>query len=698
MRRWVSVPVAIMLLSALPVAGQEKALLLEEEAGDVVVETTGGQSVSQVQDRFDHVDLRSLEVEESPDAFTFRLAVASLAIDQDNFLFEHADWRIHFWHEGVHYGIDAYRYPDLEGGATYYAYVGVVREDSDFLDSTGAVGIEADEETGVLTLTVDRDDIPGENGAAPFPGRALTDFFVEAHTSSGTIYINSNEPLVGFTAEDRMPDDGVGPAFDVLLGIEQSELASLTSPEPMRISNGGATTVVFDLEAANTDDQRHTFALSLSDVPQGWEVSLPFKQFSLDANETRSFPILLVTPSGHSHGGIDTFRLDMVSERDERAFGQIELGLRYTEIPQPAGHHPKMWFHSFPTFDDPFFTAINAVLPFGQPVYMNAAEGDPTDSEEPTPANGNPVTGLESEVWWHVYMSPDLRMGLDFDMDGTGTLEVPVHYLYLMQDATLSGTLYLYDPGAEETVVLGDIMASEPVSVGPDETHTFELTLQPTSKADFVAYETGMQMWMELRMRGVPLGPGPFGPETNPTLAPGGWIELPLNEYRDPVSTFYRAVEGLSFAKEFIEEDVNPGETRVFRVAVENAGDDKETVDLNLTGTHLDWARILGKTSFDLASGAAREVAVAVEIPDGIEDGAVVDLALVASSQDNPFRRAVVDLVAVVDTEEDHPDDAAEAGKLDEELAKGKKSPGFEVAAVMAILAAVVLVLLRRRQ
>lgn len=694
--RWRSVVLAALLLTTLPTGAQTASEpLLEDASGDESM-SVAGSPMTPPGGRHGPLDLRSLAWNEEPEAFGFVLGLRDTSASAESNPLDQVRYFIGFTFEDVDYGIQVYRFVGLGGEVFHDAYMGPRYDDGEYrsIDHEDYVEITVDDEASTLTGTIRRQSIIDSEGAPAALGDVFKDFFVEAQSLS-IVLIRGTDTSTAVT--DRMPDDGMAGVFEATFGIVQDGDARLGSQAPFRLSNGGATSMVYEVDAANLG-QKQSFRLAATAVPAGWEVALPFDRLVLDEGEQRTFPILVTTPSGHKHGGVDKFLITMTGERDGRHVGRAELGVKYTTIPQPAGHHPTLYLHSHRPWGEPPVAAAEDISPgllFGPAQgYLNAAppEDDPGDTQEAMPSYSSIIPGFG---WfsWHMPLLPTLGMGLDFDTQKTATLSLPISYGYVAQDVEITATLYY--AGGRDNMVVAHTLPTQPLSFGPQASQTIELTLEIDKDADFIPYQP--EAWMELSidMEGIFAGPN-VGPGSVPSIEPGGKLDLPLLEYHDRVERFYGAIESLRFDKEYLEKPVNPSKTVVFETRLRNDGTQTEPIALNLTGTNAQWARLLGPAAFDLRAGQERAIAVAVAVPDGTPDGALADLVLQAVSERETFRRAIIEFIAIVDEEADHPDESDRVSTLDEKL-DDKKSPGFELAAVALGMLAIALVLRRRR-
>lgn len=684
----------LICLLMVPAAAAAPTDVLDDGSGDVHLATVAGGADDST-GYYDPADMLALTVDEDRIGFDVTLHVASLEQPVGLPIMGDTAYTILFVQSDTTYRLGMQRFIDTEGTPVYNAWLHRVTQDS-FGAGTELVAapeVTVDASAGTLQVRLQRQDLIDGNGAPPRPGDALDDMEATATTVRFISHCTTNGCQSVFEGSDRMPDDGTG-AYQIREGVTHSGLARLTTPLPYRMSNGGATTVVFDVTAHNDADEDRLFSLGLQDVPEQWSVGLPSERLRLDAGDSSRFPVLVTTPSGHSHGGVESFIVEMTSLADPDSVGRAELGLAYTSTPQPAGHHSKLWLHSRWQAQTPFDEALSITIgqPYAQHVYMNAAQEDALDDSIDVPGQGAGVPGVPTDYLWRVPLQPSLAIGLDFDTDATGTLSVPIGYDYLAQDVTLSARLVHHDAAGE--TVLAEAPPSTPVSFGPDGSHVFDLPLAIKDEADYIAFQEDAGLLLELQARGTFNGVAPFGPGSAPAIQSGAWLELPLIEYHDPVDAFYDAAAVLAFSDRVMERLANPGATVVFTSTLRNGGD-PEDVRLNLTGTNADWARILGASQVHLGAGEERRVAIAVEVPADIVSGAVADLVLTAHPVGEPQRRALVEMLLFVDDSETHPDDSDKVAELDKELRQsGKRSPG--VPAVLVAGALVLLALERR--
>lgn len=696
----------LLLVAALPAgtlaqSDLEELPILEDVAGDMEVSSAGTSLPDN--GRFQKADLVGLHVSEGPETITFRIQVADVAPEQEVMILEQGAIITEFIlgeddpasDEGADTGgngqsaeeqpveegprsnrfaVELYYY---DGGSNVY----LSRYDpaaQRFVDIAylGEAAIDAPLDSFIISIP--RDDLLDRNGAAIGPEIPLHSFVSYSQGWANGLLLPTGEDGP-FDVEDQMPDDGEPMGeFVPVLGVQQTGHLRLSSPAPVRASNGEATTYVYDVSLRSDADFIDDVRLEVVGAPSNWQVKLPATSVRLDNNTTIHMPVLVTTPFGHEHGSFENLLIEARSARDPSAVGRVELGVRYTEIPQPAGHHSMLWLHSRTNPSGQLNEALSTVFGGGDSVeaYFNAA--DPQDDERdeglqvpPTRQSGSGFMDDEGrpaymQYEWDVFLEPTLQIGLDFDLNETGELTVPFASQLPLQDAQMEGTLYYLQAGEardfftinEDAIALGTFAPSEVGAGGAGQTVEFTSTFTPDPAGDFLLYEPqGATLWIELRLTITqPLTLFADG-VVSPQLAPGGEMLLPLNEYHDPVDDLYNQLTDVEVLMEGEQEQyVNSGETVLFEVRIHNTGVVNDEFEILLGGVNEEWATLLGDSTFSIRSHESRRVVVAVQAPSSSSNGETADLVLEAISKSDDNARALVRLYAEVDNLVDHPD------------------------------------------
>lgn len=706
---WVLLPLLLALAAPLPAQAQDQPMLrlLDDSAGDVALAGAPTPTVMPA-GTADDLDLVSLDVGETPLDFLFKLGVKDLASGSTTVVASGHD--LFFRHHDQDYGITFYP------GGSGYAYLYAYEPGEGFGAYVADLPVTMDLGASTMTATVRRDLLIDNDGAAPHPGRILDNFHATTN-ALGNFYISGQSATPH--PEDRMPNDGVGPlAWPVQYGIQQSGHLRLSSEEPFRASNGEASTFVFRINATNLAEEDDLVEFVAQGVPQAWDVQLPGLTM-LDANQSVEFPVIVRTAFAHQHGSATAFTLELVSQNDASAVGRIELGLRYPLIAQPAGHHDTVYFHSVDQAEGvggALDTALKLVQggDFGKRPYFNTAapDDDPQDDAVPVTGytcglNGNQDDIIGTRYCWSLPLGPGLQMGLDFDLNRTGTYSIPMFSLLPHPGARVEGELVYLPPyeGAGEfnpetgfverqSVVVATLNTSERADIGANAGHTFTGIITPTPDGDFLPYLNGAGLMLELRMLSARPDNPLFGPKGEPELRPGGTMTLPLLDYEDPLGETFGDDAKLQLALAGdMQRMANPGATVVYNATLTNADNQTHTVALLIIGSNREWATLPGGDELRLEPGESATLRVAVVVPLGAVDEDRADLVLDVASTSELSARALVRMVTTVDTDAEHADDAALVASA-QQGGKDTSAPAFTL--TLAALAALVLVRRRR--
>jgi hypothetical protein len=726
MRAWTTLLVAVLLLPAAPALAQAPGAgpsaagpVLQDGTADVKAEAEGTSPGAVPAGRFAAADLTGLAVQETATDLTLTLSVASLASGGET-TGESSSYSIHFAHHGMQYQVQVFRTVTTE--ATYYAWLGSFDPGTGYYAFIEQVPVTADDGAGTMAFTVSRDLLIDSDGAAPFPGRALTGFQVGSTGLFSTDGAQISFPVVGRVPVpsariyDSMPDSGNGTVdWPIRFGLAQTGNALLISDVPVRSSNGEATTFVFTVKASNLGPAQR-FHLAALGTPATWQVDLPSDLVEIPEGSTIDLPVLVSTPFAHQHGTLQHFVLEMTGADHPEDVGRVQLGVRYPQPPQPAGHHDTLFLHTSKETPDPlnsaFFTAFGFDPSF---LYFNTLAPDDDEDDAKVPVQGflNSVDPPTLTYSWQIPLSPALTMGLDFDLARQGDLKVPIDTVLPMPGAVLKGRFvhtvpsddgtcanqcryddFSFGPGVHTTAAtFGPTPAKD---VGPNAKGTlFEAPIVATPAGDYLPFQPGATLFLELNLTFTRVDPF-FGPHDAPKVE-GGEMVLPLLEYHDPVDQRFSSLSTLMIEVQGEQQRmVNPGKTALYQLRLMNHGGADAEYDLGVDGANHGWARILGDARVTVPHGQERVLGIAVTAPVAATDGAVSDLVLTAVDAKDPTARTLARLLTTVDTDAAHPDDSAQVPGLDAQL-HGKGSPMLGPAATTLALAALAVALRRRR-
>lgn len=680
--------IALATLLLLTSAAAEPVRVLTDSEGDVDANLPDGSTPPGGTYDPEGADLLWLDVDETTDSFRFDLAVAEVAPSDDGS--GYADFFVEFMHADQAYRLVVQRFPNIEGSFSYDAEVQSYDAGRERFVTTYPIDLVVDAGQNVYSMTVPRDALVDGNGTAPTAGREFRLLRVQSVEQVDSAFLYG-----AIQMRDHMPDDGVSDLpYKVQRGLTQTGHARLESDDPVRASNGEEATFVYYVEAHNLEERDDRFDLAVDGVPDGWDVTLPAATLRVPGNGSVRFPVLVSTQFNHLHGAFESFLLTLTSHRDTGAIGRLEMGIRFLETPQPAGHHDTLWIHTRSAAPSNSF-CIGCSLP--ETAFMNAVQDHDLDEDVPVYSDDSGRLLGGGNGWrWTMYLEPGLQMGLDFDVNSTGTIEATFDAPLSIQDASLGGRLVHYavveDGGASyvQRTVLAELVGSTPTDLSG--TMALDTVLVPTSASDFIRYNLRAALALELELSGNNFSVYGTEEQTQPALMEGQ-MSLPLFEYRDPVDHVFSQLAGLDFRHaDRAEKYVNPGETVLFNLTLQNDGAIDDVFELRVNGTNQDWVRVLGDRRVFVGTGDHRNVVVAVSPPKDAPDGAVVDLVVTAASVAEPTVQGNIRVAATVDALVDRTDESGLIQDAESRLTD-KKSPS--VAAPLVLLGIALLALRR---
>jgi hypothetical protein len=456
-------------------------------------------------------------------------------------------------------------------------------------------------------------------------------------------------------------------------------------------------------------------------------VELPSDLVEIPAKGNLTLPVLVSMPFAHQHGTVKTFTLEMASLDTPGNVGRVQLGVRFVQPPQPAGHHDTQYLHAFaPEGQDEFTTVFTTLFGFDpNQMYFNTLTPDEDANDAKVPVGGFTMGGMSAVVppvttyTWTVPLNPGLALGLDFDLTRQGLMRTSVNTQLPMTGATLSGRVvhtipdarncdsgfqrnrndchlddYFFGAGTHTTVATIGPGAPQDVAAGTMGA-LFEAPITAMQAGDYVPFHPDATLGLMLNISYTIVDPF-IGPDTAPKIS-GGELTLPLLEYHDPVDQVFSSLSSLMIIVHGDQQRmVNPGKTALFDLELMNHGKEAASYDLELSGTGSGWAQILGEHRVNVPGGSSRALGIAVTAPAGAADGERADLVLTAIDTRDPSARTLARLLTEVDTAMEHQDDSAMVPGLDRQLSK-KDTPSMGLPLATLALAAVAVALARRR-
>lgn len=588
--------------------------------------------------------------------------------------------------------------------------------------------IPAEKADGAFVFTINKLDIFNEQRLPAQYGQILTGLYAYASQTYATTQFLPSADLVGsVSAFDRAPDGGFSKIDYVFhRGSGGNGALGLTSPDPIRVSNGEATTIVYLSQVHNEGDVDLKVQLSTKDVRDDWLVRVP-PLVTVPAHSKVDFPVVLTMPFNHDHGKTIMFLVRADAIEDPKSFAEMKLGVWWTDVPQPSAHHNgEMWFHSAPADFGEFPDAAQTVVPFKQ-YWLNSIEDDPnplaTDEDaaaffndyffcafsggSPTPNPANCKTPPNFTSSWFFPLSPALLIGLDFDLARTGMLVANIVPSLPATQGTMEVEVRYCDPEAGATrgqggfnrnatacnnyqTVLAQGSATKALSARQATQFEVPLTVEPT--ADYLPFKRGANIGLRVRLvTDVPQNL--IMTEPRPTFQiKSSQLFLPLIEFHDTLAEEYLELGAIGVTPlDPYEKKVNPGRTTLFRFEVDNKDDTAQRLRVDIEGVNADWATVPGPQELRIEKGAKSNFTIAIVAPPDAVDEERAELVVVVQSLDEPAVSGIGRMRATIVSGEDIPDESGQIQVVEKTDTPG---PGSFIVLV-AVVAALALIRVR---
>jgi hypothetical protein len=578
--------------------------------------------------------------------------------------------------------------------------------------------IKADQKS--IVFIVPKGDIYNQDRVPPRYGAMLSNISAYAsHSALQSGFGPGGDQLGGVSAFDLAPQIGFAAPFYFNKGSRSLGSLFLNSQDPIRVSNGEATTIVYRVLMQNKADRVQTVQLETRAVPEAWSVRVP-ALLTVQPFANLSFPVIASIPFTHDHGRTVTFN---VNARAGNEAATIDLGVFWTDVPQPSAHHQgKQWFHSANADNQQLPAQAEFLIPQKR-YWMNGIDKDPdpeaTDANVPAQYQTLPGPGMggnqgqagQFTAVWFFPLSPPLLIGLDFDLSRTSPVVFDLISKVPATSATVTARLHYCDPQPAQadqgrgggggfgnaatcnqqkpTIAAGAYNGA--LSGSGAQHFDIQMTTQP--QYDLIPYKHGANIGLSITL--VANTPqNAFGTEPRPEfVTKGATLEMALFEYHDPVEQAFQAVGSLQLTPVGeMEKRTNPGKTSVFTFDLESGADvNQSSISLEIQGVNREWAKILGPTELELEPKQKRNITVAVSVPADAVDDERADLFLRAENLEDPSIVTAVRFRTTVTTAEQFPD---EVGLATAPPSEGSPGAGF----VVAVLAAACAILLVRRR
>lgn len=592
-------------------------LLLEDPVGDVAAGSYSNPSLT-VPVSQPTADLLSLSVSETPSAILAYLGVAAVP-DESTPTGQQvrASYSLAFRYETQDFV--AYISGSPPGGAAE-AYRGTFCKGTWEQQETCLDGMELAVLPGAKSfgIQITKESLGELSGVQPVMGMQVDNWRALAYLARPL----SNDFWVGDHLNDPITDQA---AYEFQFGIPQSGPLQMSGKNLYIVSNGLATSYPFRLNLTNSLEQAQQVRLTSKNVPPGWQVTLPEATISVPPGGTQSVVVVLTVPFRHAHGSIERF---VVEAQDSAGMPltSLDMGLIYTETPQPTGHHNNLYIHSFAG---------------GQSGFMSTLSEDSGDSGEGIRGQMQPSGTTLFDVFWKLDLQPGLAVGLDFDPMRQGTLEVPIFTAIDTPNMHLVGSLAIEGNGGMVPVAQ---VSSNKVNGAAQQTTTLAADIIIEPDADLVTFKPGTNLVLLLTLA------SDLGVWTPNDIMPGGWLSLPLFDYHDDVDAAIASLSGLTWSSETSTGLRGPpGSDIVVPIVLESSSPDAKRIRVQIDSSPEGIASFSGPQEAVVRPGSPLAGQLVIRIPDSAQTGELLDVVLIAQDQAGSGALAVHRVAIIVD-------------------------------------------------
>ena len=621
------------LLLGLLLAPTVQAVDFTDEAGDSNVQ---GAPVP-------GLDLRGGSVLLDSHNLTLSIQIDDVAAAQRGTLSPLAAWE--FWLEAryrgetFHFVVDTAlgEVPDPQAGPVDTTTAGIYRQGPDeaYVKLHAGVG-DADAATNTYSASFPADRIEASDGFVLGPGELLELVAVVAYFDEGPgsphdfprgNAIIPQQVLQGGDRADLPPN-----SYLMLPGTATG--LALSTPRPVRFSNGEATTYHWPVSLSNQLDRPLDVAIDVA-TSDDLDVRAP-AGVRLAAGESRTVAVYATVPFQHQHGGQRDLTFTATASGVQAT---LPLAIHYLEVPQPAGHHPRTFIH-----------ATNSGGGSSGSVWMDTLQEPlrPVDAQmhlRPMSCRTGGDTDVQPSAGLWAPLDPVRQLGLDADLEQparfTGRLVIPG----VQPSGQLLMKLMTYDPVTEArgpgflaTDDPGTV--ASPVQLTADGAIELELDLPVPAELDYLAPTDPRNVALVLVLCGDSASTAVLPMDgVVPYLEHGASLAWPLAEYHDAIELDSTTGPRLSVAE--ARRAAPPASTVTWSVAVEGPA---AAYGLSVFGVHADGVSL---SATEVPAGG--EVRVSLAVPAEARDGDVLEFVLGAQDRADPLAASALRLSVVVD-------------------------------------------------
>lgn len=629
---WGSVRLVALLGAAFILPAMGQVVLVDDPEGDVRLSMPDGRFRLPSGDQFRYVDLVEAGIwSEGQEEITFYVRPADISEDSEHPVpYGDPIYEIRFRH-----GLQGYRVliqlflenagtAAASGGASPQTFAQLQEEvETEVYEPLADAVAEVDIGAGVVRAIVPRAPILDHNQAPLSIDAKLTGFSATARSMGWfgvPLFTGTTAALVlgPPMAYDRAPDSYFDDTeYTTTAGplLHKGNLVAGSS-DPVRWTNGEATTFVYRIRLTNLQAGDLGVTMSYAGTQPNWQVAFS-DRFIVPGDSAINVTFHVAIPFNHQHNALHPFEVHFTTP-DNAHTATARLGVFWPPIPQPAGHHNELWFHSQQRPTTNPFDPQNEVHAW---VSAANAQADVRDEMLPVPPDvvRPPDQAGRMEAAWRMLLEPSLRMGLDFDLTKTGQGTILMDFPVLVQNPELELSIRHYD--RRFIIPRVTTISHTTVSLGADASGLTEFTLPEIvlrEKADLIRYVEAADLEFNVTLRGtIPSVGFVHLEEATPRLiVDGSGMTLPMFEYHDPLdATFFTdASATVEIGELGSAREVNAGKKIVYNMYLQYDGVFESDFTVELSG-HQTWASVLGAERFTMEPGDRREVAIAVAPP-----------------------------------------------------------------------------------
>ena len=474
---------------------------------------------------------------------------------------------------------------------------------------------------------------------------------------------NANIPQQMLLVQDRaaFPADAV---LSVLGASEQTGL-SLSTPRPVRFSNGEATTYHWPVAVSNLGSTQVEVVFE-SEAPAEVEVRLPGAA-RIEPGASAVVDVFATVPFTHEHGGERSIVIQALSGGKQTV---LPLAIRYLAIAQPAGHHPNLFMHA----DNP--GGGDAGLQWMDTVEVperfhddRMALGTMTCYPDDVDVDGQATTGAR------FVLDPALLIGMDARVEEPARFKGTLDLASPSVGGRFVFDIVLYDSLSADSgmaVQNGNALPGIAVVAGTTGQVPIEVEIPLSAELDDLPPGDGRNLALRMAFCSDSVAP-PSAPRLKDALLHGAFLQMPLNEYHDSIPL--DAGSGPTLSTEQAARFAAPGSTMVWGIQVDGAA---SAYKLDLFGVSKSAAR-LDKGTIE----AGQTATVQLDVPAEASDLDILEVIVSAHAEGDALASSAIRLTVQVDSTL-----PVETAQTDANAQESPQTPMGSLLAVLVVLAA----------